>query len=427
MIQKSIIGGLIRFPKEITRLGLVPDHFQDPFCYRAYSAMVSLTHSGVPINALDVSQKMGGDSVANLESLKEFRKDVQSPTLLIHWASSLKEAFKSKQIKKLLTEAISSHEPTDVIRSRVITQMAALDEDGRNYETGGKEWMSQVVEKVEEVFQAKHHGSGTVGIKSGIQRMDEILGGFHKSDLIVMGARPKMGKTAWLMNAAKAAAMEGKKVGIASAEMPAWQLGERIVSDIANLSASVFRSGDLEESDCNALTYGTTIAKDLPIRIFDKPRMTVGDIALQTKAWELSGGIDILFVDYLTRLTPDSTENNRVREVGQMVSSLKTLARIHNIPVVCLAQLSRKVEERNDKRPMPSDLRDSGEIEQEADVIMFLYRDSVYNTDADPREAEILIEANRHGPTGRIRCTFDGEFMRWAELEDPSFKDRYAA
>ena len=163
------------------------------------------------------------------------------------------------------------------------------------------------------------------------------------------------------------------------------------------------------------LTYGTTKVSTLPIRIFDKPRMTVGDIAIQAKAWELSGGIDILFVDYLTRLVPDQAEKNRTREVGRMVSDLKTLARTMNIPVVCLAQLSRGVEERADKRPMPSDLRDSGEIEQEADVIMFLYRDAVYNDQADPRSGEILIEANRHGPTGVINCTFDGEFMRWSQ------------
>ena len=417
MLEQSIIGGLIRFPKEVTKLGLKPEHFDDTFCEMAYSSMLSSIINGRPINPLDIAREMGGDYKSNLETLKAWRNEVPSAAMLEGWAEKIKKDHRTRMVKKILADAMGSRDDGDAIRAKIITQLASIEDDGRSYETGGKDWMGQVVEKVEEVWEAKHNGNGVVGIRTGNGRMDEVLGGFHRSDLIVMGARPKMGKTAWLMNAAKAAAMDGKRVGIASAEMPAWQLGERIVSDIANLPADAFRNGNFDERGFNALTYGTQVASELPIRIFDKPKMTVGDIAIQAKAWELSGGIDILFVDYLTRLNPDVPDKNRTREVGKMVSDLKTLARTMNIPIVCLAQLSRSLEERKDKRPMPSDLRDSGEIEQEADVIMFLYRDHVYNEDADPRSGEILIEANRHGPTGSINCTFDGQFMRWASNE----------
>lgn len=417
MIEPSLIGGIIRFPKTITTLGLKPEHFVDEFCMRAYAAMTMTLMEGRPINPIDIARGMGGDAMTNLTTLKEWRDQVPSAAVLDGWAERLKKDFRTRTVKQILLDAAKSTEDGDAIRAKVIMQMASIEDEGRSYETGGKEWMTQVVEKVEQVWDAKHNGNGIVGIRTGNATMDHMLGGFHKSDLIIMGARPKIGKTAWLMNCAKAAALDGKRVGIASAEMPAWQLGERIVSDVANLNADAFRSGNFDEHGFSALTYGTQRVAELPIRLFDKPRMTPGDIAIQAKAWELSGGVDIIFVDYLTRLIPDQTDRNRTREVGRMVSDLKTLARTMNIPVVCLAQLSRDVESRADKRPMPSDLRDSGEIEQEADVIMFLYREGVYNKDADPRLGEIIVSANRHGPSGRIRCSFDGQFMRWADAE----------
>lgn len=426
MIEQAIIGILVKNPDTITKANLKTEHFVDPFCSRAFGAMRHLVTKGVSPDPFGVAEAMGGDLGENLETLIGWVRETASAANLHHFATKLRDAHKSRVVKQILTDALVSTEGADAIRASLITQLASIEDDGRSYETGGSEWMAQVVEKVEEVWEASQDGSGVVGITSGIADMDGYLGGFHKSDLIVMGARPKMGKTAWLMNCAKSAAQAGHRVGIASAEMPAWQLGERIVSDVANLDASVFRSGKLDERGFSSLTYGCQKVAGLPIRIFDKPRMTVGDIAIQAKAWELSGGVDIIFVDYLTRLVPDQSDRNRTREVGKMVSDLKTLARTMNIPIVCLAQLSRAVEERADKRPMPSDLRDSGEIEQEADVICFLYRDSVYNDNADARSGEILIEANRHGPTGVIRCTFDGEFMRWASAELPDPMD-YAA
>lgn len=421
MIDQAVIGVLLKVPNEITRVALKPEHFEDDFCLRAYAAMRSLITKGIEPAIFDVADSMGGNLGDNISTLTHWAKETVSSANLGHLVGRIKDRYKKRVVQQILADALASDDGADAIRAKVITQMASIEDDGRSYETGGQDWMAQVVDKVQEVWDAKHNGNGIVGIRTGNALMDDILGGFHRSDLVIMGARPKVGKTAWLMNCAKAAAQDGKRVGIASAEMPAWQLGERIVSDIANLSASVFRNGDFDESGFSSLTYGTQKVANLPIRIFDKPRMTPGDIAIQAKAWELSGGIDILFVDYLTRLVPDVEERNRTREVGKMVSDLKTLARTMNIPIVCLAQLSRDLEKRADKRPMPSDLRDSGEIEQEADVIMFLYRDAVYNDEADPKSGEILIEANRHGPTGVINCRFDGEFMRWAsaEMHDP--------
>jgi replicative DNA helicase len=195
--------------------------------------------------------------------------------------------------------------------------------------------------------------------------------------------------------------------------MPAVQLGLRMASALGDIHSTKLRACDLDDNEFARLHDAASRYARLPILIYDKPACTPADVALQARAWQLSGGLDLLFVDYLTRLSPDDRDDSRTREVGRMVQSLKTLAKALDIPVVCFAQLSRVCEQRADKRPVMSDLRDSGEIEQEADVVAFLYRDSVYNEQADPESAEILIEKNRHGPCAQILARFIPETMTW--------------
>lgn len=419
MIEPTIIGILCKAPNLLPHARIKAEDFERSDCAQAFAAIRSCVADGISPDALTVSERMPGGVVDNLDAVVTWtREAVPSEANLKSWVLKIRERAKAKKLSALLESELHSEDAPDTIRARLMTQLASLEDDERSWETGGKAWMAEVIDKVEEVWEAKHNGTGMVGIPTGLAEMDDILGGFQKSHLIVMGARPKMGKTAWMMNAVKAAAKSGARVGVASAEMPSYQLGQRLVSDVANLSAYVFQDGNLTEAQFSSLTHGATSVSELPIRIYSKPGMTPGDIALQARAWESTCGLDILFVDYLTRLKPDTPSRDRVREVGSMVSSLKTLALSLNIPVVCLAQLSRNLEQRGDKRPMPSDLRDSGEVEQEADIVMFLYRDAVYNREADPKSGEVIIAANRHGPSGVIDCRFDGEFMRWSDRLD---------
>ena len=191
------------------------------------------------------------------------------------------------------------------------------------------------------------------------------------------------------------------------------QIGLRMVSLMGNIPSTKLRGCDFDDQDFSTLTAVAAQYIDTGISIYDKPACAPADIALQARAWQLSGGLDLLFVDYLTRLTPDDPTESRTREVGRMVQAMKTLAKSLNIPVVLLAQLNRSVETRSDKRPIMADLRDSGEIEQEADVVAFLYREAVYDENSDPEAAEIIIEKNRHGPCATVKCRFIAEQMRW--------------
>ncbi len=323
---------------------------------------------------------------------------------------------------QLATRTLEEGKNPDAVRARLITKLASLESAGKSHAHTAKQTMAEVVDYLQMAFDARQAG-GLVGVTSGLTGLDKIMGGFHKSDLIVVGARPAMGKTAFMASLARAAALAGRRVGIASAEMPAVQIGLRMVSMFGGIASTKLRSCDLDEQEFARLNETASRYSQLPIEIYDKPACTPGDIAIQSRAWQLSGGLDLLMVDYLTRLNPDDSQDSRVREVGQMIQALKTLAKSLDIPVICLAQLSRQCEQRADKRPVMADLRDSGEIEQEADAVMFLYRDSVYNDSANPEEAEILVEKNRHGPCGKVMARFVAEQMLWTNAGDMQWTD----
>ena len=413
--EYQVIGGLLKHPEMIARVDIAADDFTVPLCAMAFAAMRAIVAEGKAVDVFGVSERCGGD--AELGNLAALWKDcLIRPENLQDRCEKLKALSRGRQmvdLLKLATQTLEEGKSPDAVRSRLITKLASLESSGKTFVHNAKQTMAEVVDYLQAAFDARETG-GLVGVTSGLNGLDRLLGGFHKSDLIVVGARPAMGKTSFMVSLAKAAALNGRRVGIASAEMPAVQIGLRMVSMFGGIASTKLRSCDLDEQEFTRLNETAQRYSELPIEIFDKPACTPGDIAIQARAWQLSGGLDLLMVDYLTRLNPDESQDSRVREVGQMVQSLKTLAKSLNIPVICLAQLSRQCEQRSDKRPVMADLRDSGEIEQEADSVMFLYRDIVYNDQANPEEAEILVEKNRHGPCGKVIARFVQEQMLWA-------------
>jgi replicative DNA helicase len=234
----------------------------------------------------------------------------------------------------------------------------------------------------------------------------------------VVGARPGVGKTALGLSVALNAARKGYRVGFVSTEMSPSQLGQRLISLDSGIPAIAMRDASLSEMQYAALSATAMRIADLPIRIYDRPACKLSDINLQARAWRLTGGLDMLVVDYLQRLVPDEKSDSRTREVGKFASGLKTLARTLNLPVMALSQLNRGLANRADKRPNMADLRDSGEIEQEADSVWMLHRPAVYDDKADEYDAEIIIGKNRHGPCEIIRAGWEGGCMRWEGRRD---------
>jgi replicative DNA helicase len=313
------------------------------------------------------------------------------------------------EIAQTMMDRIKSNQQEEAVDS-AIQSLMALNTVGKNYDHG----MLDVMRAATTMVSDAHEMDGIKGISTGLDDLNDTLGGFHKTDLIVIGARPAMGKTAFMLNLALAAK---EPVGIISAEQGHEQIGLRLVSVEGKVDSQKLRTGGFYDDEWN--TFGMAVRRlaDKPIRINDEPAITISKVIRQARDWKYKYGIKALYVDYLQKIEHSDKSQPRHIQVGEIARALKNLGRELDIPVIALAQVNRNCENRPDKRPHNSDLADAGEIEKEADVIMFMYRDEVYNEDSpDKGIAELIASKNRHGPIGTIRCVFVGKFMRFEQI-----------
>jgi replicative DNA helicase len=261
--------------------------------------------------------------------------------------------------------------------------------------------------------------SGVVGVPSGFRDLDALLGGFQRSDLLVFAGRPGMGKTSFLLTVALNAARRGARVAIFTMEMGVDQILQRLVAMESRINVQNLRLGRLSPQEMSRFTEVIGRLSPLPIFIDDTPSLTPMDIRTKARRLAHEYGLDLIIVDYMQLMNSGSTtrENNRVQEISYISRHLKELARELNVPLISAAQLSRAVEQRNDKRPVLSDLRESGSIEQDADIVMFLYRDEVYNEATEyPNQAEIIVAKHRNGPTDTITLFFEKSLTKFMDI-----------
>lgn len=381
-------------------------------------------HRRIFVAAMKAAAKGEVDQIAVLEELRGTPSDFDLARHLLtegtfantaRYLAELRELNRLDKVRNLLREAVSMDGSAADVCGHVVSGLANTFREQQARAFDAKSAMIATVDYLDALHTAATEGK-RAGVPTGIERLDAVIGGMHPSDLIVVGARPAMGKTALALNIALHAAQQGRAVGVISTEMSIQQLGARMVAQVARIDANRLRTPEkLEPTEWDRVSGAMERIQPLPIKILDQPSCRPSDIALQARQWRMCGGLDILLVDYLTRLRPDRPADRKDLEVGENVAALKTLARDLDIPVVVLAQLSRDVEKRTDKRPTMADLRESGMIEQEADQVWMLYRDSVYNDASDPRSAEIILEKNRHGGTGIVRAEFVPELMLWRD------------
>lgn len=260
------------------------------------------------------------------------------------------------------------------------------------------------------------HRGELMGVTSGFRDLDRLLGGFQRSDLVILAARPGVGKTSLLLTMALKAAEKGKLVAIFSLEMSAEQLVQRMISSLSRVDAQRLRIGNLQDEDLPKIEDAIGHLADLPIYIDDTPALT--PLQLRTKCRRLHSehGLDMAYVDYLQLMTADTRMENRVQEVSYLSRMLKALARELDTPVLTASQLSRAVEQRQDRRPVLSDLRESGSIEQDADVVMFIYRDDMYHPETQQLNiAEIIVAKHRSGPVGTVQLYFNRNLTQFAD------------
>ncbi|SUZ30711.1 Replicative DNA helicase [Roseibaca ekhonensis] len=323
-------------------------------------------------------------------------------------------------------------------------------------ERGFQSFLKAVTDAVQMANAAYQRDGGLAGISTGLIDMDKKLGGLHPSDLLILAGRPSMGKTSLAtniaFNIAKAyrtgrkpdgteGAIEGGAVGFFSLEMSAEQLAARILSEAAEVPSEQIRRGDMSEAEFRRFVEAAKALESCPLYIDDTPALPISQVAARARRLKRTHGLDVLMVDYL-QLLRGSSKESRVQEVSEITQGLKAIAKELNIPVIALSQLSRNVESREDKRPQLSDLRESGSIEQDADVVMFVYRDEYYREREKPGEdeldkmatwqakmesvhgkAEVIIGKQRHGPIGTVELSFEGQFTRFGNLVKPWQQD----
>lgn len=306
---------------------------------------------------------------------------------------------------------VANGEPVREVFGNLISQALTMASSKKpKYSYSAKEFMRAMADRLEEIYDDKDRGNDKV--RTGIAKVDNVIGAFHPSDLVVIGARPAQGKTAVGVTIALNNALQGKKVGFISTEMSVEQLAFRMASQRSGLMATKFRNCDFYDSEWPVVARAVSEISELDIRICDKTLMRVSEVTMQCRAWDMDGGIDVVIVDYLTRIKPDKDIGNQNLNIGEVVTQLKNLARTLDIPVITLAQLNRDSAKRADKKPAMADLRDSGIIEQEADCILLLHREE---KDGMPDENLIIVEKNRHGESNYVLdVNFDGRCMRWS-------------
>lgn len=429
--EQSVLGAVFIAPDTIISLAdeLVPEDFYKPANKIVFKTMLSLLEKGEPIDATtmvsaltnqgDISNIGGMTYVVELVNSTPTSKNVE------HYAKLVKEKAMLRKVIADLSESLSSAYQGDVSISDIIskTEKSMLNISNQNTGTGFRN-VADILDTHMQIVETRSQTDGFVtGLSTGFVGLDKITTGLHEGNLIILAARPAMGKTALALNIAKhVATMERKPAVIFSLEMGAEELIERMVASEGMISGYHLKTGNLSTDEWKRLVHAQSNLYDVPIFVDDTAGIRISEI--RSKARKLSqemGGLGIIIIDYLQLITGSKREN-RQQIVSEISRELKILAKDLRVPVIALSQLSRSVEQRQDKRPILADLRESGSIEQDADIVAFLYREAYYQKEqADSQEAnnvtELILEKNRHGSLGTVKLYFHKEYTKFSSVE----------
>lgn len=420
--EEAVLGGLMARNEAFHDVAslLAAEQFTSPLRRRLWTAIRDRILAGEPADAVTLMDALPNDA----DAVMELAATATTGGSVDVYAELVRENWRMREaagIGQRLLAGARDRDPGSV--NEAIAALLSLNAEVTEHEFTGKQILQMAFEVTERAFA---NGGQLPGITTGLRELDEILGGWHDSDLTIIGGRPAMGKTAFMLGLAESAAGSGARVGIFSAEQPAEQIGIRRASLASRVSAAAIRSGNIHDEDWPKITAGITATRDRAVWVYDRPAVTLDELVGVARKWKHAHGIQILFVDYAQRITVPRAD--RITEVSLVARGLKNLARDLQIPVISLAQVVKGVDTRNDKRPTAGDLANSDELTREADQILMLYRDEVYNRETHDRGiAEVLIEKNRHGPTGFKRFRFQAETMAFEDLRsDPLEWDQAA-
>jgi replicative DNA helicase len=461
--EQQLLGAILTNNEVYDRITALvkAEHFFDPVHQRIFEIAAARIQKNALVSPVTLKAYVEDDA-----GLKE----LGGPSYLVRLAGAAISAYAARDYAQMIYDLAVRRELIQLGRD-IAAQAAKVDvasepkdqiteAEQRLYklgeqgvaERGFQSFLKAAVEAVNNANAAYQRGGGLSGIATGLIDLDRKLGGLHPSDLLILAGRPSMGKTSLATNIAfniakahkfgrlhdgREGSVEGGIVGFFSLEMSAEQLAARILSEASEVPSEQIRRGDMQEHEFRRFVDAAKALETCPLYIDDTPALPISQVAARARRLKRTHGLDLLIIDYL-QLLKGSSKDNRVQEVSEITQGLKAIAKELNIPVIALSQLSRAVESRDDKRPQLSDLRESGSIEQDADVVMFVFREEYYREREKPGDhelekmaqwqtlmesvhgkAEVIIGKQRHGPIGTVDLSFEGRFTRFGNLAKP--------
>ncbi|MFS8650599.1 MAG: replicative DNA helicase [Caldibacillus sp.] len=426
--EQAVLGAIFLEPESLLVASeiLTPEDFYRVSHQKIFACMLSLNEEGKAVDIVTVTDELQAENqlenVGGISYLTELAGAVPTAANIEYYARIVAEKSLLRRLIKTATDiARDGYEREDDVESLLAEAERKILEVSNRNRTGDFQNIRDVLVKTYDYIELLHSRKDEVtGIPTGFYELDRMTAGFQKNDLIIVAARPSVGKTAFALNiATNVATKTDYNVAIFSLEMGAEQLVMRMLSSVGNINSQNLRTGNLTDEDWKKLTMAMGTLSNSGIFIDDTPGIRVADIRAKCRRLKQEHGLGMVIIDYL-QLIQGNRRNveNRQQEVSEISRSLKELARELEVPVIALSQLSRSVEQRQDKRPMMSDIRESGSIEQDADIVAFLYRDDYYDQETENKNIiEIIIAKQRNGPTGTIQLAFAKEFNKFVNLE----------
>jgi|TARA_R100000935_G_scaffold17633_1_gene34314 replicative DNA helicase len=437
--EQSVLGGLMLDNSAWEQVSdlLVEQDFYRHDHQLIFRGIAELMEQANPVDVITLAewhnQRGELDKVGELAYLGALARNTPSAANIKAYASIVRERSILRQLIQIgnnianmafTPEGRNSEEMLDTAERRVFE----IAEKGAKRGGGFiqvKDVLSKVVDKIDTLFE---QDSGITGLPTGFIDFDDQTSGLQPADLVIIAGRPSMGKTTFAMNIAENAAIHSKQpVAVFSMEMPADSLAMRMLSSLGRIDQHRLRTGRLNDDDWPRLTSAIALLNEAPLFIDDTGGLTPSELRARARRLKREHGLSLIIVDYLQLMSGSANgrqAENRTNEISEISRSLKALAKELNVPVIALSQLNRSLEQRPNKRPVMSDLRESGAIEQDADIIVFIYRDEVYNEDsAEKGKAEIIISKQRNGPIGTVALTFQGKYTRFENFAPAYYQD----
>ncbi|MGB5234342.1 MAG: replicative DNA helicase [Candidatus Macondimonas sp.] len=437
--EQSLLGGLML--DEASWEAVADQVTEEDFYFVAhrliFRALASLAEAGQPRDVVTASewlQREGSlETAGGLAYVGTLARDTPSAANVAAYAAIVRARSVLRQLIRIGTDiAQSGYDPQGREVSELIDaaerQVFQIADAGLRNKQGFvpiRRLLTEALDKIDILFQSDNP---ITGLGTGLVDFDEKTAGLQPGDLVVIAGRPSMGKTSFAMNLAEHAAIRDKvPTAIFSMEMPGQQLAMRMISSLGRIDQSKVRTGRLSDTDWPRITSAATLIAEAPMFIDDSPALSPTEIRARARRLKREHGLGLIVVDYLQLMQVPGNKENRTTEISEISRSLKSLAKELSVPVIALSQLNRNLEQRPNKRPVMSDLRESGGIEQDADLIVFIYRDEVYNPESpDKGTAEIIIAKQRNGPTGTVRLTFLGQYTRFENFASEDYGGGYA-